>query len=543
MRSVLLLGAALGVLSLGAPQARSFDVLTLSTLCSSEAQGSGGAPVASRPARMLPGYGNDAMDIVTRDPQAQAWFNQGLRMAWAFAHEEATAAFREAGKQDPTCGMCVWGEALSLGPTINYPVDGKQKKEALAVAVRAQKLLAGGPDRDRMLGSAMVQRYSQGNGAYAKAMVAVASAYPRDNAVQILTADALMIAGQEKRAVPILTTVLARNPDSTGAIHFYIHATEWVGEAGKAESYADRLKRLAPGASHLVHMPSHTFYQIGRYRDAALANLDAIEVDQASITATGAKTSPWNIPYYGHNVRYALGGAMMAGEAAAALKIADHYLETPAEEVKAGGPWAQTGVASAWFAVGRYTDPDKVLAMSGPGKDLPIVRAMWRYGRGEAQARKGNRLGVLAEAALMRSGSEADRIPNGSATALAEIGRGVLNGRAAMIQGDYSGAAKLYRAAAERQERGFGDQRDPPPWWYPVRRSLAAALLAEGRHGPALEEAQTVLKTWPKDPMTLLVIARAQAAIGRTEEASRALDSARSGWSDGDIDRTPASLI
>jgi hypothetical protein len=115
----------------------------------------------------------------------QAWFNQGLRLAWAFAHEEATAAFREAVRLDPDCGMCAWGEALSLGPTINYPVKGKQKAEAYRVAVRAQKLLASSPERERRLGSAMVQRYSQGNRAYARAMEAVARDYPDDDSVQV----------------------------------------------------------------------------------------------------------------------------------------------------------------------------------------------------------------------------------------------------------------------------------------------------------------------------------------------------------------------
>jgi len=543
MRSMLLLSAAMGLMSLGAPEARPFDALAQSGLCSSEAQGSSGARPTAKTARILPGYGNDGLVIATGSPQAQVWFNQGLRLAWAFAHEEATAAFREAVRLDPDCGMCAWGEALSLGPTINYPVNGKQKAEAYLVAVRALKLLAKSPERERRLGSAMVQRYSFGNGAYARAMEAVARDYPDDDSVQVLAADALMIAGQEKRAVEILEAVLKRSPDSAGAIHFFIHSTEWIGEAGRAETYADRLRTLAPGASHLIHMPSHTYYQIGRYRDAALANLEAIDVDHAWMKTTGVSAPAWDLPYYGHNVRFALGGAMMAGEASAALRIAGRYLETPEKDIRAGGVWAQMGVASAWFAHGRFTDPDRVMTMPAPARDLPLVRALWRYGRGEALARQGDAVGLLAEARLMKPGAEFRGLPAGSATALVEIGRGVLAGRAAMIQGDFEGAARAYRGAALRQERALGDQRDPPPWWYPVRRSLAAALLADGRYEPALQEARTVLKTWPRDPMALLVVSRAQAALGRRAEADVAMDRARSGWGAGDVAEMPLSLI
>ncbi|MDH4384320.1 MAG: tetratricopeptide repeat protein [Caulobacter sp.] len=543
MRSILLLGAAMGLMSLGAPQARPFDVLALSALCSNEAQGSAGVRPAAATMKILPGYGNDSLAISTGNPQAQAWFNHGLRLAWAFAHEEATAAFREAVRLDPACGMCLWGEALSLGPTINYPINAQQKAEAYAVAVRAQKLLASSPERDRRLGSALIQRYRLGGGAYARAMETLARGYPQDDSLQVLAADALMIAGQEKRAVEILDAVLRRSPDSAGAIHFYIHSTEWIGQAGRAEAHADRLKALAPGASHLIHMPSHTYYQIGRYRDAAMANLEAMDVDHAWVKTTGASASPWDIPYYGHNVRFALGGAMMAGEAGAALKIAGRYLETPEKDIKAGGIWAQTGVASAWFAHGRFTDPDQVMAMAPPSPDLPLVRALWRYGRGEALARKGDADLLLAEVRLMKPGVEGRGPPSGSATALIEIGRGVLAGRAAMLQSDFGVAAKAYRAAAIRQERALGDQRDPPPWWYPVRRSLAAALLADSRYEPALQEARSVLKTWPRDPMALLVVSRAQAALGRRVEAEEALAAARSGWGAGDIAVTPLTLI
>ncbi|MES2033134.1 MAG: hypothetical protein V4466_03065, partial [Pseudomonadota bacterium] len=499
MRSALFIGVAFAGLALSAATPsltadEAFDPLAVSAMCTGESQAAAAAaPADKTPPKMLPGYGNGGFKVDTGNPDAQRWFDQGLRLARAFAHDEAKAAFAEAVRLDPACAMCLWGQAWMDGPTINYGVDAGERTAAGLLAMRAQTMAqAKGTEKEKALTAALVRRYAAkgGDAAYATAMKTLAARRPEDDEIVLLAADAIMIAtdrsARPTAAMPLLESILARNPTHTGAIHFYIHASEWVGEPGKAEHYADMLQGLAPGASHLIHMPSHTWYQIGRYRDAARANLEAMKVDEAWIKTTGWTKPGWDLGYYGHNVRFAMGGALMAGDAAAGLKIADHF----ASQSLAGdrSAWREMGIGSSWYAYGRFAEPDRVLAMPPPAAGHPFLTAMWRYGRGEALARKGDAAGVRAEAIALRFGA-VERKAYGRGGKLlqaqADIARLTLLGRAAMIEGRYGEAAKVFRKAAEIQEKTLGDYRDPPPWWYPARRSLAAALLARGQPAPA----------------------------------------------------------
>jgi len=561
MRSGLLLGVAFAGLTLSAATPsltadEAFDPLAVSAMCTGtgEAQSvaaTAATPPAKTPPKMLPGFGNGGFRADTANVDAQRWFDYGLRLARAFSHDEAKAAFAEAVRLDPGCAMCLWGQAWMDGPTINYGMSDKERADARLLAIRAQTMApARGTEKEKALTAALVRRYAAkgGDKAFAEAMKPLAVRWPEDDEILLLTADAIMVAtsGDEKprEAMPLLETILARSPDSTGAIHFYIHASEWVDEPGKAERYADRLQGLAPGASHLIHMPSHTYYQIGRYRDAARANLDAIEVDKAWMKTTGWTKDGWELGYYGHNVRFAMGGALMSGEKAAALKIADHFYDVPV--TGRASAWKEMGMGSAWFAYGRFSDPDKVLAMPAPAAGHPFLTALWRYGRGEALARKGDAVGVRAEAAAIRFGGAERKLYKGGAKMLqaqADIARLTLVGRAAMIEGRYAEAAKAYRKAAEVQEKVLGDYRDPPAWWYPARRSLAAALLANGQPAPALEQANLVLKRWPEDPMTLLVVARAHQAVGRSGLAAEITARAKAGWDGPEVSSISLAAI
>ena len=550
MRIGLFAGVAVAGLIIGlAEPSRSadeqvIDTIALSMICGNEADSSGGStPAAPVIPKRLPGFGNGGFTVTTANPEAQRWFSYGMQLAQAFAHEPAKAAFAEAARLDPTCAMCVWGQAMAEGPTINYGISAKERADGAVFAAKAKTLATQATDRERRLIAAMIVRFRPvgGDAAYARAMLTLSGAYADDDAIQVLAAEALMDTGKTARvrvASGLLERVLARSPSHTGAIHFYIHATEWIGEPGKAERYADAMGSLAPGASHLIHMPSHTYYRVGRYQDAARVNLTAIAVDKAWMQTVGETRSSWKVPYFGHNVRFALGGAMMAGDAEAALTIAGLFDSLPVESLEHSS-WMQASAASAWYAHGRFTDPDKVLAMAAPSDRTPIVRAMWRYARGEALARKGDAKGVLAEAAAIRltTSEKAAYRGDGEVAALLSLARETLLGRAAMIDGRYGDAAAAYRKAALKQEDVFGDGGDPPTWWYPARRSLAAALLAGGQPDKALTEANAVLAKWPKDPMSLLVVSRAETAQGRASEAADALKRARSGWSGGALDR------
>ena len=500
--------------------------------------------------RILPGYGAGALKILTSRPAAQAFFDNGLQLSHAFAHDAGRAAFKEAARIDPACAMCVWGEAWAGGPTINFTIDAATQVKMGKLIDGAIPLAATAPLLERQMLAALALRYKQGGGkgagdlAYARAMDAIAVAHPDNDEILTLAADAWMIPaalGNDKqgmpRAVALLEAVLTRNPDFTPAIHFYIHATEMSGFPARAEKYADRLGALAPAASHLIHMPSHTYYWIGRYQAAADANVRAAalgvaETREAKPPAPDAETAAFKQPYHGHNVHFGVGGALISGDAKDALALSAPVLRGIPQGPTAD-PYVQMIGGTAYFAEGRFADPAAVLALPDPGEKVPFMRAYRHYARGEAYARLGNAAAVRAEAEAipMVAGPTNKDDAGAQATSLMRIAKAVLIGRAAMLEKRYDLAARAYKTAAKIEEaknmRGYDD---PPIWWYPVRRSLAAALLASGNPKDALEQADAALARRPLDPLTLAVRADALAALGRADDAAKDRAVAAKGW-------------
>jgi len=500
-------------------------------------------PVILPAGAVLPGYGTGGFPIRAANPKAQAFFDNGMQMGHAFAHKSAIAAFKAAEIADPTCAMCAWGEAWARGPTINYPIDAKTQAELAALADKAALLAKNGPAKEQRLIAAMQARYHDGGGqgpgdrAFAQQMDALARDNPQDNELAVLAADAWMIPAAHvgnkdhlRRSLELLAGALARNPDDTGAIHFYIHATEMYGFPGRAQAYADRLQRLAPAASHLVHMPSHTYYWVGRYQDAARANVEAVRIDEANAPRGGV----WKLDYHGHNVSFGIGAAMIAGNGGQALGLAGPTI-ADADPKKASG-----SIGEAFAAEGRYANRVQVMALTDPGRDQPYLQALWRYARGEAAARAGDIAAVQAEAAAIAA-APTDKLA-GHQGAVVKVAQLVLQGRAAMLDHKPAVAADAFRQAAGIQEAQFSDYRDPPLWWYPVRRSLAAALLQAGQAGAAQTEARAALRAWADDPLTLQVLARAERALGDSAGAVRDEAVSRHGWA-GDPTTEALALI
>lgn len=476
---------------------------------------------------LLEGYGSGGFPITTKVPRAQAFFDNGMQLAPAFAHKAATDAMAEAVRLDPDCAMCLWGQAWTSGPTLNFDKEPNEIK-ALAVLVDKAAALAAksGTERERELIDALRLRYRNGGGRkpgdldFAKAMTVLAARYPDDKAIAVITADAWLVtpwdeledlALSARMAMPLLENVLKRDPDYTPAIHFYIHASEIAGVPEKAESFADRLIPLAPRASHLVHMPSHTYYWVGRYQDAADANMRAVEIGIENAKSLGlpAPDGVWGLPYHTHNVTFGLGGALMAGDSKTALALG-RPLVIRSQNSDNAGSFSQLLATGGYAAMALYAPPAEVLALPAP--KLPFLLAAWHYARGEAFARKGDSAGVRAEAAAIRGKPGPLDKNDGSihAQQMTFIARGVLNGRAAMMDKRYGEAAAAFQAAAELQENtDFTAVSDPPAWHYPVRRDVAAALLAKGDLAGARREAEATLKYRPKDPASLALLERA----------------------------------
>ena len=515
-------------------------------------------PVGATP-QLYPGYGKGGFPIATANPRAQAFFDNGMQLAHAFAHGAASAAFAEAAKLDPECAMCQWGAAWSDGPTINFPIGAEQQKGALAKVLAAEKLLTPqSPQRERDLIAALKLRYVDGGGkgagdlAFAKAMDALTLRYPQDDEIATIAADAWMIptaltsgTANLSRAVALLEGVLKRSPDYTPAIHFYIHATEMSGFPKRAEPYADKLGKLAPASSHLIHMPSHTFYWVGRYQDAADANVAAVDLGQSDARIAGLikPGQVWMLPYHGHNVQYGVGGALISGDGKAALALGGPLIAATASLPDPNNLFIQMGVGTAYFAEGRFADPAKVLAMSDPGEKQPYIRQYWLYARGEAQARLGNAAGVHAERAKISMPplpAKPDELANQSRQ-LVRIAQLVLDGRAAMIEKRPDLAARAYLAAARLDEaKLMRTLSDPPAWWYPVRRSYAAALLAQGKPRAALKQATRVLDRRSNDPVALSIRADAEEALGMKDAAAADRAAALRDWRGDKTQLTPA---
>jgi len=476
---------------------------------------------------LLSGYGSGGFAISTNVPEAQAFFSNGMELGVAFAHQAAIDAMKESVRLDPACAMCLWGEAIMSGPTLNYGKDKDERKPLLVMARKAAKMARDqGTPRERDLTKALIQRYKRGDvdkrdKAFHRAMEILAARYRGNDTVQILTAEASLVAASEDdewkpaavRAMALLEPVLARAPESTAAIHFYIHSSEIAGQSAKSEPFADRLADLAPRASHLVHMPSHTWYWLGRYQEAADTNLRAVRIDQenAGPMGHGGEHGVFKLPYHAHNVIFGLGGAMMAEDSRTALTLA-RPLVASTQEREEGSPVMQLLSAAGYFALARFDDPASTLALSEP--KLPYLKVAWHYARGEAYAFQKNKTGLAEEIAAMSkvtieatndaSDDEAPRAPD----QMIGITREVLTGRLAMLDGRHADAATAFRNAAEIEEtEDFSMFTDPPAFWYPVRRDLAAALFAQGDIDGGRAEADAALALRPRDPVTLALLA------------------------------------
>jgi tetratricopeptide (TPR) repeat protein len=470
----------------------------------SSGTGALGTPYAEAEPPLFGNLGKLTMPITTSSADAQRYFDQGVRLAFAFNHAEARRAFRQAQRLDPDCALCWWGEALVLGPNINAPMAPSAHDPALTALRRAEAVAARASEWEQALVAALGERYSDDptstrtalDAAYAAAMGRVASRFPGAEQVQVLYAEALMDLSPwdyweadgstpKEHTATILTTlesVLAKNPDHPGAIHYYIHIVEASDRPERAEPYAERLGKLMPGAGHLVHMPFHIYFRIGRYSDAIEANREAVAADRAYLDLAKPE-GMYPEAYHPHNLHSLMASAQMAGDGRTAVQAAEDLSRVVTEEAGRAVPWVQSILLSPYFAHAQFSTPDTVLALPDVSSGLPYVKAMWHYARGVAHAFKGDAQAAQAEAeAIGRVAREADFSGLTSAGVpapdLLELARHIVLARAAQSSGDLEAAQNSFELAVAIQD-GLG-YSEPPHWYYPVRQSLGAIQLLRG---------------------------------------------------------------
>jgi len=520
------------------------------------------SPPASRPP-LFRGLGTLHHPVRTRSPLAQRYFDQGLKLCYAFNHDEAIRAFREAARLDPSCAMAHWGIAYALGPNVNLPVDPDRERQAFEEIGKARTLAAKGEARDRAYVEALAHRYSGDPAAdlhaldlaYADAMRALSKRYPADLDAQVLFAEALLDTrpwdwwtheGTPQpgtlEAIAALERVLAKNPAHIGANHLYIHAIEESPEPSKAVPCANRLAGLAPGAGHLVHMPSHILILVGRYHDASSLNERAIAIDKAYIQAERPQ-GMYPVMYYVHNMHMAWAAMSLEGRSADALRMARTVASHVSPEAVRAMPPMEFWVPVPYYAMARFGKWSEILGEAAPPADLRYSSGMWHYARGLALAATGKPGEAAAErdsVAAIAAATPPDAIVGlNPAAPLLRLAARVLDGAIAVRSGHYGDAVERFTAAVAEQDSLHYDE--PPPWYFPVRQSLGAALLLDGKPKQAEAAFRADLTRYPANGWSLFGLSKALEAQGRKTEAARAKTEFRRAWAHADFPlETPA---
>ena len=541
-----LVGGAL-VLALLAPPA---------TACE---HGGGPPPQARRPATLMKGLGDLHHPIATASPDAQRFFDQGLRFLYAFNHDEAVRSFSRAAELDPTAPMPVWGVALALGPNINLDVDPAREHAAYAAVQRAHALAADAREDERAYVEALAHRYSDDPGAdlktlavaYADAMRAVAARHPDDldaatlfaeslmdlRPWQLWTADGRSAEGTEE-IVAVLERVLQRDPHHLGANHYYIHALEASPHPERALVSAARLPALAPAAGHLVHMPAHIYMRTGDYAAASRANEAAAVTDRAYLR-TAEPDGVYALVYYTHNLQFLAASRAMAGESAAAER-ATAALSANVARVVPEGPLAvmvDYFTSTPLFVALRFQQWDTLARIPAPDPRLGTGTALWHFAHGVMFAATGARERAVAESAAfddVRKALPPDALFNLNRTDdVLAVARAVLDARLAASAGDHEEAVAAWRRAVERQDALAYDE--PPAWYYPVRESLGAALYAAGRATEAEAVFREDLTRNPRNGRSLFGLAVALRAQGKTVAAEAVEREFHTAWAGADV--------
>jgi tetratricopeptide (TPR) repeat protein len=504
----------------------------------------GHVPTARRPALLLPGLGDAHHPITTTNELAQAYFDQGMALLYGFNHDEAARSFQRATELDPEAAMPWWGLALAIGPNYNDTAVDAARARATFDAVQAA--LARAPQasaREQAYIRAVQKRYASPDPAsdwlafhhdYSAAMRELVKAHPDDLDAATLFAESLMMlrpwqlwtaAGEPApgtlELVAVLEGVLRRDPDHTGANHFYIHAVEASKNLERAIPSAERLMILAPGAGHLVHMPGHIYLQTGDYELAAKTNVAAAEADRVFVERTGA-SGMYPLMYWTHNIHFIAYARMQQGRFDEALAAAREMVRN-----------VEAGVSDMQMLEGFVTYPlsvllafreaDAVLAEPAPPVDQAVATAFWRYARGVARAIRGELDEAEQERAAFAAAVAAvpaeDRfLINNTATDFLAVADAVLDAEIAAARGEIDHAIGLWSRAAERQGKLQYDE--PPPWYEPVAQRQGFALLHAGRHAEAEAIFREALEGRPRDGRLLFGLAESLHAQGREADAS-----------------------
>jgi len=518
---------------------------------------------AAAPATLMAGLGTHHHPIATKSPEAQRFFDQGLTLLYGFNHGQAIRQFQRAAELDPAATMPLWGIALAYGPNINdFEMDRDRAKTADEYVKKALALTSTAQPKERAYVETLAKRYSSDPSAdlgklqvdYKDAMAALAKAYPSDLDAQVLYAESLMDLrpwqlwtrdGRPADVTPdvirVLESVLARDPRHPGANHYYIHTMEASPSPEKALASARRLETLVPAAGHLVHMPAHIYARTGRFVASANSNAAAAAVDEQYMKTTGTRTGFYPIMYYNHNLHFESYAAAMAGQYARADRLAKKLAGNVTPSL-ADMPMLEAFMPQRYYVLLRFGKWNEILSIGEPAEKLRLTAAIRHFARATAFAATNN----LANARTSRQAflDDVAKIPPetpvgvlNTAGQMFAVAKPLLDGRIAAAEGNRAAAIEQYRAAVAAEDALTYDE--PPTWYYPVRETLGAALLAGGKAAEAEQVFRDDLEYNPRNGRSLFGLWKAIAAQGRTTDAARAAAEFRRAWAAAD---TPLRL-
>ena len=501
-------------------------------------------PIASAQTKPAPplSLGDLYHPIATSNREAQQMFDEGLTLIYGFNHEEALRKFQRAAVLDPKSPMPFWGVAMAVGPNYNADVDPDREKQAYDAIQKALQLSSGAPESERAYVEALAKRFTNDPHAdlkqfavrYSEAMRELARRYPDDPDAGALCAESMMdlnpwhLWSNDGRPAPgteeivaTLERVLRRSPDHVGANHFYIHAMEASPYPERALPSAKRLETMVPAAGHLVHMPSHIYENTGDFHLAVLSNEQAVASDQAFL-ATAPPGGMYGAMYFGHNLHFLAYAAMMEGNYSKA-KDATANLDAAVRPALAAVPMVESFLPWSTFVEMRFARWEEIKKLPAPDATRVMSTCVWHFAQGSAYAATHQ----LELARAERSALEETRksVPAGpaygmlynDASVLLDLASNSLDARIADAAGDHAAAIASWRKAVAVQDAMSYD--DPPEWFYPVRESLGAALLADSQAAEAEKTFREDLVRNPRNPRSLFGLWQALLAQKKAVDA------------------------
>ena len=534
---------------------RRYLQMLLSGLLVAEWAATFGAGRARAEATLFDNLGTLHHEITTTSELAQKYFDQGLRLVYAFNHEEAITAFTEASRLDPDAPMPYWGVALSLGPNINSAMDAKAETRAADAIHKAAARLVMATPRERAYVEALATRYSSKKSssrkgrdeAYAKAMRRLASEFPDDVDAAVLFAESMMVLrpwdywradgrpqpGTED-IVATLGAALGRDPNHPGACHYYIHAVEASPDPQRALACATRLPSLMPGAGHLVHMPAHIFMRVGRYRDASERNVHAATVDREYLLHHPLEGN-YATGYYAHNLHFLNASLAMEGRSVEAAQVARDLLGKISVDEIAKEPSLEWYAPTLLLTMARFGQWGELIRQPPPPKELRFTTGLWHYVRGLAFAattRFGSAEGELLN--LRKSLKALARVKTTEgklSRTLLKVAERVLVGEMAARRGEYEAGIQALREALQLE--ATLPYSEPPFWFQPVRHNLGAVLLLAGRPGDAESVYREDLRLNPENGWALHGLVHSLQA--QRKDAAQEEARLRTAWAQADI--------